>query len=344
VLDALETPVRAVDCSRIFGRLLGVAVAIGVLGLLPALGGAQGFPAAPFIGINYGPFHREGQRPGAGPDIPDQQIVDDLRAIAGAGFRLIRTYGLDSGLGRIAPLAQRHFPELRIFIGVYVCGLNHDDARNPGSTRAQMDAALRLANAYPNVAGVVVGNECLPGEPEACRQPVSVDQLIADLDYVRTGLAPEVRAGVRVTSALSMVAAVKAYENQGRRIARHCDVIMVNIHPFFASVPVEEAVHSNLDASHRRLVELYASTGKPIVIGETGWPSAGPANGRAVPGVENQARFIRDAARYARTLALGVFLFEMFDEPWKAAAEGVGPHWGLFGRDGRAKFPLPAWE
>jgi exo-beta-1,3-glucanase (GH17 family) len=39
-----------------------------------------------------------------------------------------------------------------------------------------------------------------------------------------------------------------------------------------------------------------------------------------------------------------VFLFEMFDEPWKAAAEGVGPHWGLFGRDGRAKFPLPAWD
>jgi len=325
-------------------RLLGAAIAIGMLGLLPACGFAQGPLAAPFIGINYGPFHKEGQRPGAAPDIPEQQIVEDLKAVAGAGFRQIRTYGMDSGLSRIVPLAQRHFPELRIFIGIYVCGLNHDDPGNPGSTRAQMDDALRLANAHRNVAGVVVGNECLPGEPEACRHPVSVDQLIADLGYVRKGLTQEARKSVRITSAMSMVAAVTAHATRGLRIAPHCDVVMVNIHPFFASVPVEEAVHSNLDASYRRLIELYAPTGKPVVIGETGWPSAGPANGRAVPSPENQARFIRDVARYARTHALGVFLFEMFDEPWKAEAEGVGPHWGLFGRDGRAKFLLPAWN
>jgi glucan 1,3-beta-glucosidase len=343
VLHALEAHVMAPGWTR-RRRLLGALIAIGLLGILPARGFAQGPLAAPFIGINYGPFHKEGQRPGAGPEIPERQIVEDLEAMAGAGFRQIRTYGLDDGLSRIVPLAQRHFPELRFFIGVYVCGLNHDDPGQPGSTRAQMDAALRLANAYPNVAGVVVGNECLPGEPEACRQPVSVDQLIADLDYVRRGLAPEVRAAVRVTSAMSMVAAVKAFESQGRRIARHCDAVMVNIHPFFASVPVEEAVDSNLDASLRRLIELYAPTGKPLVIGETGWPSAGPANGRAVPGPENQARFIRDLARYARAHALGVFLFEMFDEPWKAETEGVGPHWGLFGRDGRPKFMLPAWN
>jgi exo-beta-1,3-glucanase (GH17 family) len=31
----------------------------------------------------------------------------------------------------------------------------------------------------------------------------------------------------------------------------------------------------------------------------------------------------------------------MFDEPWKAAADGVGPHWGLFDRNGRVKFELP---
>jgi glucan 1,3-beta-glucosidase len=343
VVHALEAPVRAAGGAR-FRRLFGAAIAIGLLGLWPAGGLAQGPLSPPFIGINYGPFHKDGQRPGAASDIPEQQIVEDLSAMAGAGFRLIRTFGMDQGLSRMVPLAQRHFPDLRFFIGVYVCGLDHDDTRNPSSTRSQMDAALRLANAHPNVAGVVVGNECLPGEPEACRQPVSVDQLIADLGYVRKGLAPEARTSVRITSAMSMVAAVKAHAAQGLQIAPHCDLVMVNIHPFFAAVPVGEAVHANLDASYRRLVEIYAPTGKPIVIGETGWPSAGPAIGRAVPGPANQARFIRDVVRYARTQSLGVFLFEMFDEPWKAEAEGVGPHWGLFGRDGRAKFPLPAWN
>jgi exo-beta-1,3-glucanase (GH17 family) len=339
VHHALEAPLMAVNRA-----LIGAAIAIGMLGLWTACGSAHGALAAPFIGVNYGPFHKEGQRPGAATDITEQQILEDLKVIAGAGFRQIRTYGLDKGLSRIVPLAQQYFPEIRFFIGVYVCGLTRDDPGNQSSTRAQLDEALRLANAYRNVAGVVVGNECLAGEPEACPQPVSVDQLIADLDYVRKGLSPEARRSVRITSAMSMVAAVKAYATQGRRIAPHCDVIMVNIHPFFASVPVEEAVHSNLDASYRRLVELYAPAAKPIVVGETGWPSAGAANGRAVPGLESQRRFIQDVVRYARTHALGVFLFEMFDEPWKMEAGAVGPHWGLFDRDGRAKFPLPGWN
>jgi exo-beta-1,3-glucanase (GH17 family) len=175
-------------------------------------------------------------------------------------------------------------------------------------------------------------------------QPVSVEQLIEDLGYVKRGLAPDARQTVWVTTAMSMVAAVKEYGALGRRIAEHCDVLMVNIHPFFAPAPVEEAVRSNLDGSYRRLIQLYAHTGKPIIVGETGWPSAGPANGRAIPGLKNQHRFVQDLVHYARTQALGVFLFEMFDEPWKSDEGGVGPHWGLFDRNGRAKFPLPGWE
>ena len=166
--------------------------------------------------------------------------------------------------------------------------------------------------------------------------------MVENLIYVKERLSAEARRTVRVTSAMSMVAAVREYAGQGRRIAEHADVIMVNIHPFFAPVPVDEAVRANLDGSYRRLIDLYAQTGKPILIGETGWPSAGPANGSAVPGAENQRRFIHDLVIYARNRALSVFLFEMFDEPWKTEAGGVGPHWGLFDGNGRAKFPLPA--
>jgi exo-beta-1,3-glucanase (GH17 family) len=204
-----------------------------------------------------------------------------------------------------------------------------------------MEEAIRLANRYRNVAGIVVGNECLPGEPEACPQPPSVEQLIGDLDHVKKGLSPEARNSVRVTSALSMVAAVREHAGQGRRVAEHCDVLMVNIHPFFAPAAVDQAVHPNLDESYRRLTQLYAPTGKPIIIGETGWPSAGAPNGPAVPGLENHSRFTRDLFQFARSNAVTVFLFEMFDEPWKKEMGGVGPHWGLFDAQGRAKFPLP---
>jgi exo-beta-1,3-glucanase (GH17 family) len=339
----MEAPVIRLGRTTL-RHLLRTAVGICMLGLWPACASALAPPAEPFIGVNYGPFHKDGQRPDATAELPEQQIVEDLRSIAAAGFRQIRTYGMDNGLSRIVPLAQRHFPDLRIFLGVYVCGVNHNDPGNLRSTRAQMDEALRLANTYQNVAGVVVGNECLPGEPEACLKPVSVEQLIEDLHYVKKRLSPEARQRARVTSAMSMIAAVREHAALGRRIAGHCDIIMVNIHPFFAPAPIEEAVRSNLDGSFRRLIELYAPTGKTIVIGETGWPSAGPPNGPAVPSAENQRRFIHELAHYARTQALSVFLFEMFDEPWKSEAGGIGPHWGIFNRNGQAKFPLPGWN
>jgi glucan 1,3-beta-glucosidase len=327
--------------SRTHRALRCAAAGICALLLWPASGRAEGPLTPPFIGVNYGPFHQDGQHPGAGAELPEGQIREDLQTIAAAGFRWIRTYGVDLGLNRIVPVAHRLFPDFRIFLGVYVCGLNHDEAGNPRSTRAQLDEAVRLANGYPNVAGIVVGNECLAGEPEACPQPASVEQLIADLTYVQKGLTPEARKAVRVTSALSMVAAVQNHAAQGRRVAEHCDIVLVNVHPFFAPATAEEAVDSNLDGSYRRLIQLYSQTGKPIVIGETGWPSAGPPNGPAVPGLENQARFIRDLFRYARSRAVSVFVFEMFDEPWKKEAGGVGPHWGLFDKHGRPKFGLP---
>jgi exo-beta-1,3-glucanase (GH17 family) len=316
-------------------------VCASALWLWPACSPAHGQRPEPFIGVNYGPFHKDGQRPDAAAEIPEDQLVEDLGTIASAGFRHVRTYGVDNGLNRIVPLAHRHFPELRIFLGVYVCGLSHNDPGTPHSTISQLDEALRLANRYRNVAGIVVGNECLPGEPEACSQPVSVEQLISDLNYVKRGLIPEARKTVGVTSALSMVAAVREHAAQGRRVAEHCDVLMVNIHPFFAPAAAEEAVGKNLDGSYRRLTELYALTGKRIIVGESGWPSAGPPNGPAAPGLENQKKFTHDLFGFARSQAVSVFIFEMFDEPWKTEAGGVGPHWGLFDRHGRAKFALP---
>ena len=294
-----------------------------------------------FLGVNYGPYHQEGQSPKTSANIPEDQILADLKIISAAGFRIIRSYGLDNGLSRMVPTAHHQLPHLRFFLGVYECALHHDEAQNPRSTRAQMNEAIRLSNHYRNVAGIVVGNECLAGEPEACLQPVSVEQLIEDLNYVRKGLNPEARSRVAVTTAMSMVAAVKNHDSQGRRVADHCDVVMVNIHPFFAPAAIETAVSANIDGSYRRLEQLYGHSGKSILIGETGWPSAGPPNGPAVPGLENQRTFIRDLIQYAATHCISAFIFEMFDEPWKDEAGGVGPHWGLFDRHGRAKFPMP---
>jgi exo-beta-1,3-glucanase (GH17 family) len=322
---------------RHLSRLLAFFAALACL--LTAGAALSREPA--FVGVNYGPFHHAGQSPELTAHLPAGQIVDDLGAISTAGFRHVRTFGLDNGLNQVVPLGRRRFPDLLFFLGVYVCGLNHDDGANSHSTRAQMDEAIRLANSFDTVEGIVVGNECLAGEPEACRQPVSIEQLIGDLDYVRQGLKGPARSRVRVTTAMSMVAAVKHYETQGRRVAEHCDVVMVNIYPFFDRVTVADAAGTVFPGALQHVSRLYAHTGKRLMVGETGWPSAGAVNGAAIPGSENQTHYLRGLSRYVKSIGVSVFLFEMFDEPWKSAVESVGPHWGLFEGNGRPKFNSP---
>jgi glucan 1,3-beta-glucosidase len=293
----------------------------------------------PMLGVAYGPYRLQGQGPG-GPPLTDAQILQDLALIHRAGFRRVRTFGTANGLDRVPALALAHYPDLTIFQGVYACGVDHDNTANPHATRAQLDAAVRLALAFDNVAAVVVGNECLPGEPEACPNPISLPQLLADLGEARARLDAGGRRGVAVTCALSMMAAVGAHASQGRPVVARCDLVLVNIHPFFAPVPADRAAADVL-ASYRKLQELYAGAGKPIVIGETGWPSAGGANGPALPGPDAQRRFVHELFRTASGEAIQLFWFEMFDEPWKIEMGGVGPHWGLYDREGRPKFELP---
>ncbi|MCI5123730.1 MAG: hypothetical protein D3925_04455, partial [Candidatus Electrothrix sp. AR5] len=139
-----------------------------------------------FVGINYGPFHNDGQAPGT--PVSEEQIKADLQIINKAGFKYIRTYGLDSGLDKIVTVANQYFPHLKICIGVYESSADHDDSANPSSTKAQLIQAVSLANTYGNVACIVVGNECLQGDPQAGEHWVLVQTVLDDLAYVRNNL------------------------------------------------------------------------------------------------------------------------------------------------------------
>ena len=121
---------------RHFSRVLAFWAALACL-LTAAT--ALGLEPA-FIGVNYGPFHRAGQSPDLTTHLPAEQIVADLGAISAAGFRYVRTFGLDNGLNQIVPLGHGRFPHLKFFLGVYVCALNHDDTANSHSTLTRLRA------------------------------------------------------------------------------------------------------------------------------------------------------------------------------------------------------------
>jgi hypothetical protein len=83
---------------------------------------------------------------------------------------------------------------------------------------------------------------------------------------------------------------------------------------------------------------VTASGGKPVIVSESGWPSAGNTIGEAVPSAENAAYFFLNFVSWARAENVPFFYFEAFDEPWKAAYEGPqGAYWGIWDKDANLK-------
>ena len=105
------------------------------------------------------------------------------------------------------------------------------------------------------------------------------------------------------------------------------DVVMLNLHPYWAGVHIDAAVAT----IHRDFQEVAAVSGKPVYISEAGWPSAGKRIGAAVPSPENASRFLLNAASWARAMGVMYFHFSAFDERWKIAYEGTaGGSWGIW--------------
>jgi hypothetical protein len=81
--------------------------------------------------------------------------------------------------------------------------------------------------------------------------------------------------------------------------------------------------------------------GKSILIGESGWPSAGRQRGEAVPSVVNAAKYIRGMVQVAQRHGFDYNIVEAFNQPWKSKLEGVvGANWGLLSVKRQPVFPL----
>src|SRR5690606_30756330 len=79
----------------------------------------------------------------------------------------------------------------------------------------------------------------------------------------------------------------------------------------------------------------------PVVIGETGWPSAGRQREGAIPSRVNQARYVREFLALAERRGWQYNFIEAVDQPWKRWLEGtVGGHWGMLDTSLAPKFPL----
>jgi exo-beta-1,3-glucanase (GH17 family) len=261
---------------------------------------------------SFSPY-RTGQSP-FGQPFTRAQLEEDV-ALAAKYFERIRTYANAAQFAPVPELAQKH--GLKVILGAWI-GANLKD------NEVEIAGAIRAANAYPDtVERVVVGNEVL------LRRETTPALLI---DYIR-----RVKAAVKQPVTY---ADVWAYWLENPKVAAEVDSITIHILPYWENTPtaLDHVIPHMLEA-HAKIAAAYP--GKPILIGEIGWPSAGRVRKDAVPGRVAQARFVRDIINTAHERGIDYNIFELFDEPWKFGQEGtVGGNWGLVNLDRQLKFPL----
>jgi exo-beta-1,3-glucanase (GH17 family)/cellulose synthase/poly-beta-1,6-N-acetylglucosamine synthase-like glycosyltransferase len=289
--------------------LIGALVAIINLLLWRAFNPPLTAPDVPsrVAGLAYNGFQRW-QSPLSQRFPSDAALADDLQRLAGLTSRL-RTYSA-SELPMLPALAAQ--AGLRLSAGVWL------DSRRSNNER-EIAAIIDAVPRHPGIERVIAGNE------SQLRGVLAPSELYGYLDRLRAALPVPVSTAEPWHVWLRQPALVD-----------HVDFITVHLLPYWEGLPVDMAV----DYALQRLSEVRQRfPGKPVVIGEIGWPSHGNRVAAAEATPAAQARFVRAFLERAARLDVDYYLLEAVDQPWKRATEGaVGAHWGLLDAARQAKF------
>ncbi|KAJ6259571.1 Glucan 1,3-beta-glucosidase [Drechslerella dactyloides] len=114
------------------------------------------------------------------------------------------------------------------------------------------------------------------------------------------------------------------------------DVMMVTDYPFYGGTNINSA----LSAFKHDWWALGAKmNGRPLVVGETGWPTGGQTVGQAVPTTSTAGQYFRQIACWMRTTRKPFFWFQGIDEPWKTGA-AAETQFGVSSYGGNQKFSM----
>ena len=257
-------------------------------------------------GLCFSPYV-DGQGPGT---LVDAAQIRARMEIIRPFTRWVRSFSCTEGMELIPQIA--HEKGLKTLVGAW---LGTDREIN----EREVDGVIAVGRAgHADI--VAVGNEVM------LREDLSEDELISYIQRVKDAL-PGIEVGY--------VDAYYLFEKHPR-ITEVCDVVLTNCYPFWEGCPLDHAT-AYMQNMYRRTVE--AANGKKVIISETGWPNIGTAFHGAVPSEIGAMRYFIDTIRWSQQDNVEIFYFSSFDEAWKVGAEGdVGAYWGLWDKDGQAKY------
>ena len=249
------------------------------------------------------------QSPGAKSVLDEGQVASRMDIVA-PHARWVRTFSCTEGNEHGARLAKAR--GLKTLGGAW-------SGDSPEKDEAELQAAIELAQSG-QADMVAIGNEVL------LRGDRSLEELVSLIQRFREAV-PNVPVGY-----------VDAYFlfSQHPGLVEACDFLPINCYPFWEGCPLEGAV----PYAQQMVAQVKSvSGGKPVVIAETGWPTAGMPERGALPGSRAAALYARNLIPWAERVDVPLFWFSAFDEGWKVGAEGdAGACWGFWDKDGEPKF------
>lgn len=272
-----------------------------------------------FYGVAYGPSNS--MEPLCG--VSKRDIELDLATLSTVTSRL-RTYGMQCNQTRlILQTIQEMGLNMTLAMGVWISLV---DSLN----ESQMSEMKRLLEEFPRGVfdSIYIGNEVLFREEKTS---TSLSEYINEARaYVNKLGYNDLPVGTSEQASFI-----------DKTLLKNCDLVGVNIHPFFSGENSETATKWVFDFLKYQIEPLNEENGAELVITEIGWPYKGGSYKASVANSTNFSSFLNEWVCEAYKKDYAWYYFEGFDEPWKTIfyedKNSWETEWGIFTKERKPK-------
>jgi exo-beta-1,3-glucanase (GH17 family) len=214
-----------------------------------------------FPGMDYTPWGT--QYPLCMKYPPSQNNVTRDMAVLSQLTNAVRLYGTDCNQTEMTlhAIDRLGLKDMKVWLGVWI------DTNETTTDRqlAQMYKILNEATDHSIFKGAIIGNEAL--------YRAGVDKASSEASLIQ--ILTDVKSNFTANGWNIPVATSDLGDNWNAQLVAAVDMVMSNIHPFFAGVTAEVAAGWTWDFWQQHDVVLTQGTNKQQIISETGWPSGG---------------------------------------------------------------------
>nr|AIG55499.1 secreted protein [Thraustotheca clavata] len=254
--------------------------------------------------------------PGVAYDNYNWGSIHDHFRIISERFDTIRTYQTYMYEYNAIDVAAQN--NLKIYAGVWI--------RDGLDFNTDLQAAVDGTKRHPNtVRAIFIGNEGLMNGKSISDITSAIHQ--AREAFAAAGLG-NIRNGTVQTDGAWL---------SNPTLADECDIVGVNIYPFFGESP--QSASNPINDLSVRWDSIYATFGSKAMITESGWPFGGGDNGIHQSSYDNAQSYFNQFVEWSKTKGGESPIYFMFhDNPSKGGFEA---QFGLAHEDGKWKYDFP---